>query len=91
MDINITLKECTLQVDGLIKPTFSDVFVTLTVFQFLGAFPSLNTLRVKKTQKNLNTHTKKKAAENLLPELWFGVAALTGQCEVIHCPVMGAD
>lgn len=35
------------------------------------------------------THTHKKA-ENLLPELWFGAAALTDQCEVIHCPVMSA-
>lgn len=65
MDINITLKECTLQVDGLIKPTFSDVFVTLTVFQFLGAFSSLNTLRVKtkKPQKTQHTHTKKGSRE----------------------------
>lgn len=77
-----------------------EMFVTLTVFQFLGAFSSSNTLRVKQkkgqkqTKKSPNTYTPqkkgKKAAENLLPELGFGAAALTDQCEVIHCPVMGA-
>lgn len=71
------------------------MYVTLTVFQFLDAFPSSNTLKdSKQTKKPLKTnkkpqHTHKKA-ENLLPELWFGAAALTDQCEVIHCPVMSA-
>lgn len=62
MDINTTSKECTLWLDGLIKTTFSDVFVILTVFQFLGAFSSLSIKTNRKPNKNPNTQTHKKGS-----------------------------
>ena len=81
MDINITLEKCHLKLDGLIRICTNQnhfqmykMFATLTVFQFLDAFPSSNTLK-----------DSKNPTVNLLLELWFRAAAVADQYEVIPC------